>query len=57
LYSDDPERVVIDLTGSHVWDASTVAALDAIEMKYVALGKKGKIVRMQESTQPMRGGG
>lgn len=26
-YSVDPARVVIDLSGSHVWDASTVAAL------------------------------
>ena len=28
-YSSDPDRVVIDLSRSHVWDASTVAALDA----------------------------
>ena len=33
-YADDPERVVIDLSGSHVWDASTVAALDAVTTKY-----------------------
>jgi SulP family sulfate permease len=33
-YSADPARVVIDLSRTHVWDASTVAALDAIVTKY-----------------------
>ncbi len=37
-YADDPERVVVDLTHSHVWDASTVAALDAVTTKYAARG-------------------
>ncbi|GAA2177674.1 SulP family inorganic anion transporter [Leucobacter tardus] len=38
-YADDPARVVIDMSGSHVWDASTVAALDAITTKYARLDK------------------
>ena len=29
-YAGDPQRVVIDLSNAHVWDASSVAALDAI---------------------------
>ena len=29
-YTHDPERVIIDMSQSHIWDASTVAALDAI---------------------------
>ena len=33
-YADDPDRVVIDLSASHIWDASTVATLDAITYKY-----------------------
>ncbi len=37
-YADDPERVVVDLSASHVWDASTVAALDAVSTKYAARG-------------------
>ena len=41
-YADDPERVVIDLTDSHVWDASTVAALDAVTTKYAARGRDGR---------------
>lgn len=33
-YSGDPPWVVIDLSGAHLWDASTVAALDAVVFKY-----------------------
>lgn len=33
-YADDPARVVIDLTQAQIWDASTVAVLDAIETRY-----------------------
>lgn len=36
-------EVVIDLSSSHVWDASTVAALDSIVTKYE---RKGKIVEI-----------
>lgn len=38
-YAADPERVVIDLSAAHVWDASTVAALDSIETKYASKHK------------------
>ena len=33
-YASDPHAVVIDFTRSQIWDASTVAALDSIEVKY-----------------------
>jgi SulP family sulfate permease len=33
-YGADPKRVLIDLTHSQIWDASSVAALDSIETKY-----------------------
>jgi SulP family sulfate permease len=33
-YGEDPKRVLIDLTHSQIWDASSVAALDSIETKY-----------------------
>ena len=39
-YAADPDRVVVDLAQSHVWDASTVASLDAITTKYAAKGKQ-----------------
>jgi SulP family sulfate permease len=38
-YTADPHRVVIDMSNAHVWDASTVAALDAVQHKYAAHGK------------------
>ena len=43
-YSDDPANVVIDMSDSHIWDASTVAALDAVTTKYRAKGKNVEIV-------------
>jgi len=38
-YAGDPNTVVIDMTQSHVWDASTVATLDSIVYKYQNHGK------------------
>lgn len=49
-YTRDPELVVIDMTESHIWDASTVAALDAIVTKYKRYGKTVKLVGMDEDT-------
>lgn len=49
-YAEDPDQVIIDLTKSHVWDASTVAALDAIETKYGQHGKSVEFVGMNECT-------
>ncbi|MDT0275109.1 SulP family inorganic anion transporter [Blastococcus goldschmidtiae] len=46
-YAEDPENVVIDLSRAHVWDASTVAALDAITHKYATRGKDVEIVGLQ----------
>ena len=48
-YAHDPERVVIDLSSSHVWDASSVAALDAITTKYHRKGKTVEIVGLNQS--------
>jgi SulP family sulfate permease len=52
-YTYDPEHVVIDMTESHVWDASTVAALDAIMTKYEALGTRVELVGMNEYTEAL----
>lgn len=43
-YATDPSIVVIDLTHAQIWDASTVAALDAIETKYASRGSKVSFV-------------
>ena len=52
-YADDPERVVIDLTASHVWDASTVAALDGITTKYARRGTEVEIRGLNEPSAVM----
>ncbi|MET9674864.1 SulP family inorganic anion transporter [Streptomyces sp. NPDC006482] len=42
-YATDPDRVVIDLSAAHVWDASSVAALDAVAARYAQRGKTVEI--------------
>ncbi|WP_104118576.1 SulP family inorganic anion transporter [Arthrobacter sp. B1805] len=53
-YATDPHRVTIDLHGSHLWDASTIAALDAIQEKYRTHGTDVKIVGLNEASSRMR---
>ena len=54
-YTEDPERIIIDISSSHIWDASTVAALDAITNKYEHLGKRVIIVGMNEASSLIHG--
>jgi SulP family sulfate permease len=49
-YAHDPEHVTIDLSDSHIWDASTVASLDAITTKYERLGTTVEIVGLDASS-------
>jgi sulfate permease, SulP family len=50
-YAGDPENVIIDLSESQIFDASTVAALDAIETKYRQKGKTVSIIGLNEPSQ------
>ena len=52
-YADDPDEVIVDLSGSHVWDASTVAALDAVVTKYERHGTTVQIVGMNAASSAM----
>ena len=52
-YAHDPDRVVIDLSASHVWDASSVAALDAVTHKYAMRGKTVEILGLNEASEHM----
>lgn len=52
-YSDDPKNIVIDLSNSHVWDASTVSALDSIIFKYETLGKTATVFGLNEMSHGM----
>jgi SulP family sulfate permease len=49
-YAGDPEHVVIDMSAAHVWDASSVAALDAITTKYASRGKRVDIVGLNSAS-------
>jgi SulP family sulfate permease len=49
-YAGDPGRVVIDLSDSHIWDASTVASLDGITTKYASRGKTVDIVGLNDAS-------
>ncbi|MFE7765958.1 SulP family inorganic anion transporter [Streptomyces sp. NPDC057438] len=54
-YATDPDQVVIDLSAAHVWDASSVAALDAIEMKYAQRGKRVEITGLNAPSAHLHG--
>ncbi|MFD3539870.1 SulP family inorganic anion transporter [Streptomyces sp. NPDC058662] len=47
-YANDPARVVVDLTAAHIWDASSVAALDAVAAKYAQRGASVEIIGLNE---------
>ncbi|MFB9598584.1 SulP family inorganic anion transporter [Saccharothrix longispora] len=54
-YAGDPPHVVIDLGAAHVWDASSVAALDAIETKYAQRGKTVEITGLNAHSARLHG--
>lgn len=54
-YSADPSQVIIDMSASHIWDASTVAAIDAITTKYDSYGKSVTLVGMNDATMAFHG--
>jgi sulfate permease, SulP family len=50
-YAGDPAHVVIDLSGSQIYDSSTVATLDSIEQKYRQHGKEVEITGLNEPSR------
>lgn len=54
-YATDPDRVVIDLSAAHIWDASSVAALDAIETRYAQRGKTVEITGLNQPSAHIHG--
>nr|WP_218852757.1 SulP family inorganic anion transporter [Spelaeicoccus albus] len=52
-YAGDPGQVVIDMRESHLWDASTIAALDSIEAKYAGHGKTVSIAGLNAASTAM----
>lgn len=53
-YAEDPERIVIDMHQSHLWDASTIASLDSVTDKYENYGKHVEIVGLNNASRRMR---
>jgi len=49
-YAGDPPQIVVDLSSAQVWDASSVAALDAITHKYAGRGKQVRIVGLDPTS-------
>ncbi|UVE96810.1 SulP family inorganic anion transporter [Dietzia sp. B32] len=50
-YAGDPEHVILDLTEADIWDASTVATLDAVQQKYAAKGKTLSVIGLDGASQ------
>lgn len=50
-YAHDPQNVIIDLSEAQIYDSSTVAALDAIVLKYHNKGKHVEIIAMSEASR------
>lgn len=49
-YTGDPHRVVIDLSDAHIWDASAVAALDAVTARYDSRNKRVEILGLNPAS-------
>ena len=53
-YGHDPKAVTIDLTHAQIWDASSVAALDAIEYRYQRHGAKVTFIGLDHRSSDFR---
>jgi SulP family sulfate permease len=54
-YHGSAEHVVIDLSGAHLWDASTTATLDAVTDKFRRHGRTAEITGMDEHSAHRHG--
>ena len=52
-YTDPTPRVVIDLTGAHVWDSSAVATLDTVVAKFAARGVQAQVVGLNPHSEQL----
>ncbi|SER64800.1 SulP family inorganic anion transporter [Corynebacterium cystitidis] len=49
-YTDEADRVIVDMHDADVWDASTIAALDAVREKYAERNKTVEFVGLKGKT-------
>jgi SulP family sulfate permease len=52
-FRDAPERVVIDVSRAHIWDISSVQALDMAILKFRRDGAEVEVVGMNEATETL----
>ncbi|GHF52554.1 SulP family inorganic anion transporter [Seohaeicola zhoushanensis] len=52
-FREAPERVVIDVCRSHIWDISSVQALDMAILKFRREGAEVEVVGMNEATETL----
>jgi SulP family sulfate permease len=49
-FQEDVDRVVLDLTTSHVWDASAVAAIDKAMLRFRARGIETEVIGLNQAS-------
>jgi SulP family sulfate permease len=54
-YGEDPEVVLIDMSEAHVFDASTVAALDGIEQRFAKHGSRVEVLNLDTGSIALHG--
>ena len=52
-FKEAPERVIIDVTAAHIWDISSVQALDMAILKFRRDGAEVEVVGMNEATETL----
>jgi len=50
-FKEAPERVVIDVSAAHIWDISSVQALDMAVLKFRRDGAEVEIIGMNEASE------
>jgi sulfate permease, SulP family len=52
-YPEDPPKVIVDFSRAHLWDASAIAALDAIETHYRAHDVEVEITGLNQRSETL----
>jgi sulfate permease, SulP family len=52
-FKEAPERVVIDVSRAHIWDISSVQALDMAILKFRRDGAEVEVVGMNAATETL----
>lgn len=52
-YQEDVDRIIIDLTQSHIWDGSAVAAIDKVVLRFRRRGVSVEVVGMNEASSTL----